>query len=185
MSTPESKSADHVINSERAPIIQRMIGERWGASYRILTPSMRPKGGSLGVNWICVPPGRASLPFHTHRREDEVFYVLSGRGMLRYGDDLREIGAGDCISCPAGTQAAHQIANPFDEDLIYLAIGTHDAHEVCTYPDSGKVMVRSLQTVGKLEATDYMQDEADTPLIFELARASADANTDTSGADSA
>ena len=176
MSTPKPTGTDHVVNSGQAPIITRTIGERWGATYRILTPSMRPKGGSLGVNWICVPPGRAALPFHTHSREDEVFYVLHGRGVLRYGDDLREIRPGDCISCPAGTKTAHQIANPFDEDLIYLAIGTHDAHEVCTYPDSGKVMVRSLQTVGKLEATDYMQDEADTPTIFKLAREAADAS---------
>ncbi len=169
-----SKSPDHIINTNRAPLLNRMIGERWGASYKILTPSMRQRGGSLGVNWICMPPGRASLPFHSHSREDEAFYVLSGRGVLRYGDELREIGPGDCISCPAGTKTAHQLANPFDDDLIYLAIGTHDPHEVCTYPDSGKVMVRSLQTVGKLEATDYMHDEAKTPRIFELFKALAD-----------
>lgn len=52
-----------------------------------------------------------TVPFHYHLREDEAFYILSGRGVLRYGDDLREIRAGDCISCPAGTKIAHQIAN--------------------------------------------------------------------------
>jgi uncharacterized cupin superfamily protein len=64
-----------------------------------------------------LPPGRSGCPFHTHQREDEVFYVLSGRGVLRYGETIDDIGAGDCIACPAGTGIAHQLANPFDEGL--------------------------------------------------------------------
>ncbi len=169
-----SEQPDTVVNVETAPIIEQTIGERWGANYRILTPAMRPGGGSLGVNWMCVPPGRAPIPFHTHQHEDEVFYVLSGRGVLRYGDELREVGPGDCITCPAGTGTAHQIANPFAEELVYLAIGRHDPNEVCTYPDTGKVMVRSLQTVGRLEGTPYMDGEPDVPRIFDLIDTSSD-----------
>ncbi len=163
-----SDRPETIVHVEAAPIIERSVGERWGAKYRILTPAMRPSGGSLGVNWMCVPPGRAPVPFHTHQHEDEVFYVLSGRGVLRYGDELREVGAGDCISCPAGTGKAHQLANPFSEELVYLAIGHHDPHEVCTYPDTGKVMVRRLQTVGRLEGAPYMDGEPDVPRIFDL-----------------
>jgi len=135
----------------------------------VLTPGMRPGGGSLGVNWLRVPPGRSAVPFHSHRREDEVFFVLSGRGVLRHGDDpLRELRAGDCVSCPAGTGVAHQLANPFDEDFVYLAIGRHDPDEVCTYPDTGKVLVRGLQTIGRLTPTDYMDGEPELPKILEL-----------------
>jgi uncharacterized cupin superfamily protein len=103
-------------------------------------------------------------------REDEVFFVLSGRGVLRYGDELRELRAGDCISCPAGTGVAHQIANPFDEDLVYLVMGPHDPHEVCVYPDSGKVMVRGLRRVGYLESAEYLAGEPEMPKIFDLVR---------------
>ena len=35
--------------------------------------------------------------------EDEVFYVLAGVGVLRYGDALYELRAGHCVACPAGT----------------------------------------------------------------------------------
>ena len=115
-----------------------------------------------------VPKGRTVCPFHTHAREDEVFFVLSGRGVLRYGEDLVQLRAGDCVSCPAGTGIAHQMANPYDEDLVYLGIGANDPHEVCTYPDSGKVMVRALKTVGWLKADDYMAGEPEVPRIFEL-----------------
>ena len=160
-----------VVNLDEIPPIERLLGERWGARYRVMTPSMGPRGGRLGVNWICVPPGRACVPFHSHRREDEAFYVLSGSGILRYGDEVQRIRAGDCIACPAGTDVAHQIANDSDADLIYLAIGGHDPDEVCVYPDSGKVMVRSLQRVGRLEGTEYMDGEGDVPRIFALARA--------------
>jgi uncharacterized cupin superfamily protein len=97
-----------------------------------------------------------------------VFYVLSGRGMFRYGETLREIRPGDCIACPAGTGIAHQFANPFAEDLVFLGIGPNDPDEVCIYPDSGKVMVRSLHRVGYLEDVDYLEGEPAPLRIFDL-----------------
>jgi len=87
---------------------------------------------------------------------------------LRYGEELIDIGPGDCIACPAGTRIAHQIANPHDEDLVYLAMGPHDPHEVCGYPDSGKIFVRSEGTVGYLKPADYMDGEPDRPRILDL-----------------
>jgi uncharacterized cupin superfamily protein len=159
-----------VVNLDEAPEIDYLKGDHWGSVFKILTPSMRERGGSLGVNWNRVPPGRSACPFHGHQREDEVFFVLSGRGVLRYGDEIMELRAGDCVSCPAGTGIAHQIVNTFDEGLTYLAIGLHDPDEVGFYPDSGKVMVRSLQRVGWLENVEYLDGEPDPPRIFELTR---------------
>jgi uncharacterized cupin superfamily protein len=127
---------------------------------------MRAAGGTLGVVQNTLAPGNVGSPFHWHTHEDEVFIVQSGRGVLRYGDAVREIGPGDCISCPAGTKTAHQIANPFDEDLVYLAIGVRDPDEVCGYPDNGKVMVRSLQAMLRHEPRDYMEGEPSPPVIF-------------------
>jgi uncharacterized cupin superfamily protein len=158
-----------VVNVDEVEEVEHKSGEHWGGFDRCLTPSMRPRGGRLGVSQSRLPKGRSMCPFHYHQREDEVFFVLSGRGILRYGEDVRSLRAGDCVSCPAGTQKAHQIANPFDEDLVYLAIGPHDPDEVCVYPDNGKVMVRNLRAVGFLEKAPYLQGEPETPKIFELA----------------
>lgn len=47
------------------------------------------------------------------------------------------------------------------------AIGRRDPHEVCTYPDSGKVMVRSLQRIGRFEGTDDLADEPRTLRLLE------------------
>lgn len=157
-----------VVNADSVPEQGELEGERWGAPYKPLTPALDALGGRLGVNVTRVPKGRTACPFHAHAREDEVFFVLSGRGVLRYGDELLPLRAGDCVSCPAGTGIAHQIANPYDEDLVYLGIGPNDPHEVCTYPDSGKVMVRSLKTVGWLKKDDYMAGEPEVPRIFDL-----------------
>jgi len=159
-----------VVNVDQVQEVEHLTGKHWGGAYKPLTPALDALGrGRLGVNLSRMPPGRAGCPFHYHMREDEVFFVLSGRGVLRYGDQVHALRAGDCVSCPAGTKIAHQIANPYDEELVYLGIGPNDPNEVCVYPDSGKVMVRSLQTVGFLAKQDYMEGEAERPKIFELA----------------
>ena len=165
-----------ITNRDSAPIEGGDEPAPWAASWRVLTPQMRAAGGSLGMVENTLPPGSVGCPFHWHLHEDEVFYVVRGRGVLRYGDALQEIGPGDCISCPAGTRVAHQIANPFDEPLVYLAIGPRHPDEICGYPDTGKVMVRSLQTVGRLARTDYMDGEPAKPTIFGLYAGSSDAD---------
>ena len=161
-----------VVNAAEVPETVQLDGEHWGGGFKPLTPALdalgKQGGARLGMNLSRVPPGRSGCPFHAHAREDEIFYVLSGRGIFRYGDSVREIGAGDCIACPAGTGTAHQIANPFDEDLVYLGVGLNDPHEVCTYPDSGKLMVRSLKRVGVFEATDYMHGEGPRPKLLDM-----------------
>ncbi len=163
------ETPDRVINVDDAPAHERPARGQWGAKFQVLTPAMRPLGGELGVNRMVIPPGHAAVPFHSHRLEDEVFYVLEGRGVLRYGDEpLRELRPGDCVSCPHGTGNAHQLANPFDEDFAYLAIGRHDPEEVCVYPDTGKVFARGIQQIGRITQTDYMDGEPDRPKILDL-----------------
>ncbi len=165
-----------VVNQAEVPETVQLDGEHWGSAFKPLTPALDALGKAerglrprLGMNLTRVPPGRSGCPFHAHAREDEVFYVLSGRGLFRHGDEVLEIGPGDCISCPAGTGTAHQIANPFDEDLVFLGVGLNDGHEVCTYPDSNKVMVRSLQRIGLFEATEYGHGEGPRPRLLDMA----------------
>lgn len=165
----QKEIASHVVNVDEVEETSCLKGEHWGGYDKVLTPSMRPKGGKLGMARSRLPRGRSMCPFHYHQLEDEIFFVLSGRGVLRYGDDVRELRAGDCVSCPAGTKVAHQICNPFEEDLVYLAIGPHEPQEVGVYPDNGKVMIRGLQRVGKLEDLPYLAGEPERPRIFELA----------------
>jgi uncharacterized cupin superfamily protein len=170
MENTRPRIARHVVNVNDVEEDLQFEGDHWGGGCKPLTPALAALPGRLGANLTRVPPGYSACPFHAHVREDEVFYVLSGRGVFRYGDELQEIGPGDCLSCPAGTGVAHQIANPFEQDLVFLAIGPNDPHEVCTYPDSGKVSVRALHQVGHLRQAPYMDGEPDMPKILDLAK---------------
>ena len=94
----------------------------------------------LGYSYDVVPPGKRGCPFHSHRAEEEMFFIVRGSGTLRYGNETRRIRAGDVICCPVGgPDTAHQIVNDSDAELAYLSISTCMPAEVCEYPDSGKV----------------------------------------------
>ncbi len=94
----------------------------------------------LGYSYDVVPPGKRSCPFHSHRAEEEMFFILKGAGTLRYGTESRKIRAGDFICCPTGgEETAHQIVNDSDTDLAYISVSTMMPAEVCEYPDSKKI----------------------------------------------
>jgi uncharacterized cupin superfamily protein len=93
----------------------------------------------LGYNLTAVPPGKAAFPFHCHRVNEEMFFVLQGTGEVRLGGERHPIRAGDVIACPpGGPESAHQIINTGSEELRYLAVSSKLYPEVCEYPDSGK-----------------------------------------------
>jgi uncharacterized cupin superfamily protein len=121
----------------------------------------------VGVNLDEISPGKQSCPFHYHQKEEEHFYVLQGRCILRSGTERHEMDPGDYVCFPAGTGVAHCFENPFAEPCLVLAIGTRDPDEIAVYPDSGKLMLRALRSIVPLpeRSLDYWQGEPiDEPL---------------------
>jgi uncharacterized cupin superfamily protein len=93
----------------------------------------------LGYNVTSVPPGRRAFPFHNHQVNEEMFFILEGRGEVRIGEAIYSIKSGDVIACPAGgKETAHQIVNTGTSELKYLAVSTKLSPEIAEYPDSGK-----------------------------------------------
>ena len=93
----------------------------------------------LGYNVTMIPAGKAAYPFHAHRTNEEMFFVLQGTGEVRFGSRTYPIRAGDFIACPpGGAEVAHQIRNTGDGDLRFLAVSTLLSPEINEYPDSGK-----------------------------------------------
>jgi uncharacterized cupin superfamily protein len=112
-------------------------GKFEGAAARIGT---RLGARDLGYSYDVIQPGKISCPFHSHRAEEEMFFIVRGEGTLRYGDERRKVRAGDFICCPTGgPETAHQIINDSDGELAYISVSTMMPAEVCEYPDSGKV----------------------------------------------
>ena len=96
----------------------------------------------LGYNLTIVPPGKRGCPFHNHHNNEEMFLILEGQGVLRFGDQEYPVRKHDFIACPpGGREVAHQILNTGDTDLHYLALSTKERTEVVEYPDSNKVGV--------------------------------------------
>jgi len=95
----------------------------------------------LGYNLTVVPPGKKSCPFHNHQINEEMFLILEGRGLLRFGEKTYPVEKYDIIACPAGgREVAHQLLNTGENDLRYLALSTREPYEICEYPDSNKIL---------------------------------------------
>jgi len=122
----------------------------------------------LGYSYDVVQPGKVSCPFHSHRAEEEMFFIVRGEGTLRYGDERRRIRAGDFICCPTGGPGtAHQIINDSAAELAYISVSTMMPAEVCEYPDSGKVgafggsgEARLRHMTERASAVDYWKGES-------------------------
>lgn len=93
----------------------------------------------LGYNLTAVPPGKRAFPFHNHRVNEEMFFVVAGSGEIRIGEAVHPIRTGDVIACPpGGGETAHQIVNTGTTELRYLAVSTKLSPEIAEYPDTGK-----------------------------------------------
>jgi len=93
----------------------------------------------LGYNITSVPPGKRAFPFHNHRVNEEMFFIIEGTGEIRIGNEVYPVRPNDIIACPPGDEeTAHQIINTGVTDLKYLAVSTKLSPEIADYPDSGK-----------------------------------------------
>lgn len=129
-----------VLNVADAAQVELASGDCFEVRMRRLA---QPLGAQrIGTNISRVPPRKAAFPFHHHHANEEHFFVLSGTGVLRYGDEWHEVGPNDYIFCqPGSAEHAHQLINTGDVDLVYLGISTLQVPEVVGYPDSAKTGV--------------------------------------------
>lgn len=127
-----------VRNIDDLPLEHFTEGDKFESRSARIGPLVGAK--DLGYSYDMVPPGKRSCPFHSHRAEEEMFFIVKGEGLLRYGSETRRIRAGDVICCPVGgPETAHQIVNDSDGYLCYLSISTSMPAEICEYPDSKKI----------------------------------------------
>jgi mannose-6-phosphate isomerase-like protein (cupin superfamily) len=64
-----------------------------------------------------VPAGDATLA-HYHRESEEIYLVTSGRGRLRLGAEVEQIGPGDCVVIPPGV--VHRLWADADAPLVVV-----------------------------------------------------------------
>ena len=106
-----------------------------------------------GVSVVRVPTGKESFVYHSHQREEEWIYVISGRGVAEIDDEEFEVAAGDFMGFPTPS-VAHHLRNPYDEDLVYLVGGENLDVEISDFPRLGKRMLRRGQDVEIYNTSD-------------------------------
>jgi uncharacterized cupin superfamily protein len=151
-----------VVNIDELTLEHFEKGDKFGSDGMRVGAKLGAK--DLGYSYDVVPPGKRACPFHSHRGEEEMFFVVRGTGTLRYGAETRRIRAGDFICCPTGgPESAHQNVNDSDAELAYISVSTMMPVDVCEYPDSKKIgaYAKDFRHMTRPEQhLDYWTDEA-------------------------
>lgn len=64
-------------------------------------------------------PG-CSIGMHKHEQEEEVYYIISGSGIINDNGEIREVKGGDVII--TGNGAEHSIENKSENPLEFVAV---------------------------------------------------------------
>ncbi len=107
----------------------------------------------IGVSLVRIPAGKESFVYHSHHREEEWIYIISGRGVAEIDGEEFEVAAGDFMGFPAPS-VAHHLRNPHEEELVYLMGGENLDVEVADFPRLGKRMLRRGQDVEVYDISD-------------------------------
>jgi len=110
-----------------------------------------------------IPPKKAGYPYHYHMKNEETFYIIRGKGLLKTPSGNREVSAGDFLFFPANESGALKLTNTSEtEMLVYLDFSTYNKIDVAIHPDSEKVVIwgEKINKVFKLkEKADYYDGE--------------------------
>jgi uncharacterized cupin superfamily protein len=138
-----SNSYPHLLRSEEIDRKSANFSHPWNRQSEVAYTHMSHEAGLTrsGVSLIRIAPGKESFAYHLHHREEEWIYVLGGRGVARIDGAEYEMSPGDFVAFPTPS-VAHNMSNPFDEELVYLSGGEHREHEVADFPELGRRMVR-------------------------------------------
>ena len=94
----------------------------------------------LGASVYEIPPKQSAYPYHFHHKNEELFYIISGTGILKTPQGEQSVKAGDLLFFPANEKGAHKLTNSSEtEKLVYLDVDIVHDLDVAVYPDSDKI----------------------------------------------
>jgi uncharacterized cupin superfamily protein len=111
----------------------------------------------VGVRRMQIPAGGWSTPAHEHGREEEIFYVLGGRGISWQDGHTAEVAKGDCIVY-LPSEGAHTLHSL--DALDVLAFGPRHEDESPRFPRLG------LSLVGRRAVESEPGSENRAPIQF-------------------
>lgn len=122
---------------------------RDGNEFTLKTIIPNEDANKCRANFVELEPGNFAYGYHYHEANEEVFYIISGSGVVRTHDGEVAVKAGDAIGFPTGVKGSHVISNDSEtEKLVYIDFGTTISPEVVHLPDFNKIMVISKEVNG-------------------------------------
>jgi len=144
-----------ILNLDKVPFLPRGKGDTFEC---VIAPvGVHMESRLLGFNVAVIPPGKRAFPYHAHRGNEEMFFILEGEGSIRIAGETHKVRQGDFISLPPGPESAHQIINDSQAPLRYLAVSTMMVPEVVEYPDAGKIGVIAGTSGGRPPGPDSIR----------------------------
>jgi len=80
---------------------------------------------AFGVNAIVYPAGYDGF-HHYHDKQDELYFVHSGRALFEVDGEVRELGPGGLVHVESTTP--RKVSNPGPDDLVLLVVGGKDGY---------------------------------------------------------
>ncbi len=146
-----------IVATVDVPQVERGNG---GDVLRLARDLGRAAGSArTGLRHVTVPAGKLGAPPHCHSAEEEIFVVLGGDGARLLGAEEHPVRAGSVVARPAASRVAHGL-RAGDGGLVYLAYGTREPNDIAYYPRSGKVYLRGVGVIARLEQLDYWDGES-------------------------
>jgi len=144
-----------IMNVESVSTVSRTHEDKYEAQIAPVGAALDSK--MIGFNVTVIAPGKKAFPYHAHRGNEEMFFILEGEGSIRLADGTHKIRKGDFISLPPGRDSAHQIINDSKAPLRYLAVSTMLSPEAVEYPDSQKIGVTAGPGGGRPPGPDSLR----------------------------
>jgi len=113
----------------------------------------RPDDARMGATLYELAPGAPGDRLHMHFGAEEMFFVLSGRPLLRNRHGKEELAPGDFVFYPEGRAGLHTFSNPTEEPAQILAISAGSFPDVVAYPEHGYAWVATRDPDPKLVAS--------------------------------
>lgn len=129
-----------IVRKTDVPVESDTQGASEHGAYEALRYSDVGKLTQYGAYVETLAPGSRSSERHWHEREDEFLYVLSGAVTIVEDDGEHVLSPCDAACWPAGAANAHHVVNRTSKPCSYVIVGTRLTHDVCHYPDAGRVL---------------------------------------------
>jgi len=109
------------IDAKRGYGLGHSEGERllWMGEPTLLKATAEETNGAYALAEVYANPGE--VPLHTHRHEDEAFYVLEGEITFEVGGETIEAGPGSFVFGPKGVPHRYTVTSPTARMLMLFS----------------------------------------------------------------